>query len=202
MALNCKTPEEVWKSHTSKLDNLKVFVCVAYMHQREYKLDPRAKKCMFVGYPEGVKGWKLCDEREDKDEASDEGHLEEIEELSGESQDNDLDSYQLARYQHRREIRAPKRYGYSDLVAFALIATEELEDLEPMSYREAVMSKDKKLWKCAMEEKMTSLDKNKTWVLVDKPKDQLVVGCKWVFIRKEGIVVFEKLRCLKSEIGD
>lgn len=41
---------------------------------------------------------------------------------------------------------------------------------------------------------MTSLDKNETWVL-DKPKDQRVVGCKWMFKRKEGIVRFEKPWC-------
>ncbi|OAE23043.1 hypothetical protein AXG93_3571s1060 [Marchantia polymorpha subsp. ruderalis] len=165
VALNCNTLV------APKLDNLKVFGCVVYMHQREYKLDPRAKKCMFVRYPEGVKEAKdsaevakerakiemkllgrCSNEREDKDDASDDGHLEEIEELSGESHDKSLDSYQLARDRHKRETRAPKRFGYSDLVAFALVAAEELEDLEPRLYREAVMSKDKELWKCAMEE--------------------------------------------------
>lgn len=114
---------------------------------------------------------RCSNEQDDKDEASDEGHLEEIEELSGEIHDKSLDSYQLARDRHRRETRAPQRYGYSDLITFALVAAEEFEDLEPRLYREAVMSKDKELWKCAMEEEMTSLDKNETWVLVDKPKD-------------------------------
>ena len=42
-------------------------------------------------------------EREDKDEASDGGHLEEIEEEGGEGPDESLDSYQLARDRSRRE---------------------------------------------------------------------------------------------------
>ncbi|KAL5562397.1 hypothetical protein UlMin_032144 [Ulmus minor] len=58
-ALDFKTPEEVWIGHPPKFDNLRVFGCVAYAHQKQGKLDPRAKKCMFVGYPEGVKGYKL-----------------------------------------------------------------------------------------------------------------------------------------------
>ena len=30
---------------------------MAYAHQKQGKLDARAKKCMFVGYPEGIKGY-------------------------------------------------------------------------------------------------------------------------------------------------
>ena len=58
-ALDFKTPEEMWTGHPPKFDNLRVFGCVAYAHQKQGKLDPRAKKCMFIGYPEGVKGYKL-----------------------------------------------------------------------------------------------------------------------------------------------
>ena len=49
----------MWTGHPPKFDNLQVFGCVAYAHQKQGKLDARAKKCMFIGYPEGVKGYKL-----------------------------------------------------------------------------------------------------------------------------------------------
>lgn len=45
-ALNKKTPEEVWSGHPPTYDRLRVFGCVAL-------------KCMFIGYAEGVKGYKL-----------------------------------------------------------------------------------------------------------------------------------------------
>jgi len=38
-----------------------------------------------------------------------------------------------------------------------------------------------------MEEKMASLEQNQTWTLVDCPKGQLIVGCRWLFKRKEGV---------------
>ena len=34
---------------------------------------------------------------------------------------------------------------------------------------------------------MDSLEKNKTWELVELPKDRKIVGCKWVFKLKKGI---------------
>ena len=34
---------------------------------------------------------------------------------------------------------------------------------------------------------MDSLEKNQTWKLVNLPKHQRVVGCKWIFKKKEGI---------------
>ena len=79
-------------------------------------------------------------------------------------------SYQLARDQTRRPQRPPKRYGYADLVSYALLTSEDLDDSEPKNYKEAMGSKDKKQWAQAMKEEMESLDKNDVWVLVDKPE--------------------------------
>ena len=34
---------------------------------------------------------------------------------------------------------------------------------------------------------MDSLEKNKTWELVELPKDRKTIGCKWVFKLKKGV---------------
>ena len=39
----------------------------------------------------------------------------------------------------------------------------------------------------AVHEEMESLQKNRTWKLVDLPKENRVISCKWIFKRKEGI---------------
>lgn len=47
-----------------------------------------------------------------------------------------------------------------------------------------------------MKEEVDSLEKNQTWELVSKPKDQRINGSKWIFKRKEGIPgLVEKPRC-------
>ncbi|RVW74496.1 Retrovirus-related Pol polyprotein from transposon RE1 [Vitis vinifera] len=48
----------------------------------------------------------------------------------------------------------------------------------PTSFEEAM--KDPR-WVQAMKEEMEALLKNKTWILVNLPKGQKTVGCKWVF---------------------
>ena len=45
-----------------------------------------------------------------------------------------------------------------------------------------------------MQEEMDSLLKNKTWTLVERPKDQRVIGCKWIYKRKPGIPGMEPTR--------
>ncbi|XP_049367923.1 uncharacterized mitochondrial protein AtMg00810-like [Solanum verrucosum] len=39
-------------------------------------------------------------------------------------------------------------------------------------------------WKKVMEEEIFMIEKNKTWVLVDKPEDRKVIGVRWVFRTK------------------
>jgi hypothetical protein len=57
--IECKTSEEVWSGKPADYSNLKVFSCPAYFYVNERKLDARANKCIFVGYPMNVKGYKL-----------------------------------------------------------------------------------------------------------------------------------------------
>ena len=58
IALNKKTPIEVWSGSPADYSQ-RVFGCTAYAHVDNGKLEPRAVKCIFLGYKSGVKGFKL-----------------------------------------------------------------------------------------------------------------------------------------------
>ena len=52
-----------WKA--PKLAHLRPFGCIGYVHMKQGKLESRAMKAVFLGYPKGVKGYRLwlIDER-------------------------------------------------------------------------------------------------------------------------------------------
>lgn len=54
-ALDFKTPQEIWTGMTTKLSHLRIFGCAAFSHTKQGKLDPRAKRFLFLGYVQGVK---------------------------------------------------------------------------------------------------------------------------------------------------
>nr|GEU71995.1 hypothetical protein [Tanacetum cinerariifolium] len=58
-AIEKKTPIEMWSGHPSNYEMLRIFSCVTYPHDKLGKLEPRAVKCVLLGYPEGVKGYRL-----------------------------------------------------------------------------------------------------------------------------------------------
>ncbi|KAL0793897.1 hypothetical protein Bca101_065274 [Brassica carinata] len=65
-AIDFKIPEAMWTSALPDLSGLRRFGCVVYVHSDEGKLNPRSKKGIFTGYPDGVKGfrvWLLDEER-------------------------------------------------------------------------------------------------------------------------------------------
>ena len=57
--MDFKVLEEVWIGVAPNYSHLRVFGCMAYAHTRQGKLDARAKKCIFISYPDRVKGYKL-----------------------------------------------------------------------------------------------------------------------------------------------
>ena len=59
-AIGGKTPLEKWSGKpATNYNSLHVFGSTAYYHVKESKLDPRAKKAIFMGITSGVKGYHL-----------------------------------------------------------------------------------------------------------------------------------------------
>ena len=61
-ALKDKTPQEVWTGKKPALSHLRVFGCDAYVHvpkEKRTKLDSKSKKCTFIRYMDGLKGYKI-----------------------------------------------------------------------------------------------------------------------------------------------
>ena len=59
-----KVPQEAWTCMNHSVSHLKVFCCVAYAHvpdELRRKLDKKGQKCIFVGYSEDTKEYKLYD---------------------------------------------------------------------------------------------------------------------------------------------
>ena len=63
-AVEGKTPEEVWSGTKPSVQHLRVFGCDAYAHvpdEKRTKLDSKSRKCIFLGYVEGTKCYRLYD---------------------------------------------------------------------------------------------------------------------------------------------
>lgn len=58
-AIGLKTLAEMWYGKPSDYKHLRVFGCQAYTHVKQDKLESRAVRCIFIGYPEGLMGYKL-----------------------------------------------------------------------------------------------------------------------------------------------
>ena len=55
------TPEEKYTGTKPDLSHMKVFGCIAYVHvpdEMRTKLDPKAEKCVFIGYSLEQKGYR------------------------------------------------------------------------------------------------------------------------------------------------
>lgn len=226
-AINFKNPVEHWSGQPADYSGLRIFGCLAYAHVKQDKLDARARRCVFIGYPEGIKGYKVwsleptgtkCFVTRDVtfDESKMGYKMANIKESASEPQvevelgsestsqgtnDHEINdenveresqlkqepgSYTLARDRQRRVIRPPQKFGQADMVYYALTIAEQIDYQEPTSYKEALAGNDSCKWIEAMNEELESLNKNQTSVLVSKPKNHRVVGCKWIFKVKEG----------------
>ncbi|KAL2236677.1 UNVERIFIED_CONTAM: Retrovirus-related Pol polyprotein from transposon TNT 1-94 [Sesamum indicum] len=54
-----KSPKTIWSDKKPDISLLRTFGCCAFVHQTIDKLEPRSLKCVFIGYPDGVKGYRL-----------------------------------------------------------------------------------------------------------------------------------------------
>ncbi|KAL4327456.1 hypothetical protein AHAS_Ahas13G0101900 [Arachis hypogaea] len=61
-AIGLKIPMEMWQGKPPNYSSLHIFGCPVYVmynsHERT-KLDPKSRKCIFLGYTDGVKGYRM-----------------------------------------------------------------------------------------------------------------------------------------------
>ncbi|KAG9455031.1 hypothetical protein H6P81_007935 [Aristolochia fimbriata] len=231
-AIGGKTPLEVWSGKPAiDNDSLHVFGSITYYHVNESKLDPRAKKALFMSFNAGVKGYRLwCLEAKktiiSRDVTFDKSAMlnkvnpkeadctpqqvecmtkqvefeqtmmipaqrmiddspmaeEESDEEEVPTQEPQQQSEPIAVRRERQEIHKPARF--TDMVAYALPIVDNVS----CTYPKAIRSSESGRWVSTMEEEIESLEKNKTWELAQLPKGKRAIGCKWVFVKKEGFL--------------
>ena len=65
-SIEFKNPEEAWSGVKVEFSHLRRFGCVAYVHTVQDKMSPRALKGIFMGYPQGTKGYRVWLPEEEK----------------------------------------------------------------------------------------------------------------------------------------
>ena len=62
--LDDMTPFEAWMKEKPRVEHLRIFGCDAYAHvakDERQKLESKSRKCIFLGYGEATKGYRLYD---------------------------------------------------------------------------------------------------------------------------------------------
>ena len=59
VAIEKKTPQDVWSGSPATYSDLNIFGCPTFAHVDNGKLEPRSMKCIFLGYKSSMKGYKL-----------------------------------------------------------------------------------------------------------------------------------------------
>nr|GEU92531.1 retrovirus-related Pol polyprotein from transposon TNT 1-94 [Tanacetum cinerariifolium] len=157
-AIEKKTPMKMWSGHPSDYGILRIFGCVTYLHDKQGKLEPRAVKCILLGYSEGLKGYILyrIDDESPKIVTS-------------------------------KNVVFNESVMYKDMLKDSG-AVEEEDTNEPLTYQKEVACEDNSKWKAAMKKEIDSLRKNKTWenleevIYMRKPsryeQDDMLIVCK------------------------
>ncbi|KAL3834104.1 hypothetical protein ACJIZ3_008840 [Penstemon smallii] len=166
-AIDLKTPMEMWTGTPTDYSHLHTFgspVYLMYNAQERSKLDKKSRRCIFLGYADGVKGYRLWDPTAHKAIIS-------------------KNLVELTTPQVRRSTRERRQpawhsdYIMEGNVAYCLLT----EDGEPSTFHEATKSREASLWMTAMQEEIEALHKNKTWDLVPLPQGRKSIGNKWVY---------------------
>lgn len=205
------TPFEAWSGEKPSVRNLRAFGCTAYSHvpkDERKKLSPKAKRCIFIGYGDTTKGYRLYDPTrgrvihsrdvvfdetsfgfEEENLSNDEQVVDLNTDTAGEEEIHTDDEQETSQADGISSPVAPRRSGrtrnppdYYGTWISSYSAKEK--GAEPATVDEAMSSPDKEKWKQAMDKEMKSIAVNNVWQLVKLPEGKKAIGCKWVYKHK------------------
>ena len=216
---------EIWTNKRPYFSHMKIWGCSTYVKRTiSDKLEAKSDKCLFVRYPRETMGYQfyyILEQRlfvskhvvflekefllredsgskvelsEVHDALTDVSHLTKPEVVI---HDDELivDSSKTQMFHRTSRIHyVLERYGF-------LISEQKdlllIENDEPTTYEESMISSKFDQWLKAMKSKMDSMYTNQVWTLVNPPKAIKPIGCKWIFKKKmdmEGNVITYKAR--------
>ena len=204
-----KTPYEILNGRKPNVKHLKVFGCTAFAHiphDERQKLDSKAKECVFLGYSNVTKGYRLYDinkkkiffsrdvvfceseflnnqvQKERKDEPCPSIHIEETQpshndELEQNETSNEYENPNVDQTRRsQRQRKSPNRLGEW---VYSCI-----NENDPLTFQEALSRPDADKWREAIKVEMEAMHSNNVWNLVENPKEKNIVQCRWVFKKK------------------
>ena len=124
--------------------------------------------------------------KEEPVDAQDEGASEAPSSMPIPSGSEEEGSAQESRYP-RRERRPLGEWWMNHILPQHEVERANVAHLEdPLNMYEAMQSENASKWEKAMHKEYDSLMQNGTWELAPHLKDRKSIGCKWVFLHKEG----------------
>nr|GEW50083.1 retrotransposon protein, putative, Ty1-copia subclass [Tanacetum cinerariifolium] len=143
---------KMWSGHPSDYEMLRIFSCVVYPNDKQGKLEPRAVKCVLLGYSKGVKGYRLyrLDDESPKMVTSRNVVFNESAMYKDTLKDSSAGNKSVEELQIEVELQRepmtrtkPLRFrDESNMAAYAFVAPEEEDTHKPLTYQEAVACED------------------------------------------------------------
>eukprot|EP00253_Pinus_taeda_P003789 PITA_03789 len=198
-----KVPEEAWSGRKQGVTHMKAFGCVAYAHipdQLRKKFDSKGEKCIFIRYSEESKAYRLYNPSTKKffvsrdvqfiEEEAWDGSIERTvnvkSSLSHDEDDQEITEIHpqtAAPTQGQQETPLRRNENASSSTSQGGNSSASSSACTP---NERYAIKDRK-WIEAMDEEINTIERNKTWDLVELPKVKEVIGVKWVYKTKSNV---------------
>jgi hypothetical protein len=187
-ALQKKTPFEAWFGYKPDLQHLKIFGCICFTHVPQVKrdkLDKKSEPGVFIGYSSPSKAYRIFQPQNGRILVSRDVNFMEDKQWKWEQPEEKLESSTEKQESPILEIihdnidDEPVR-GTRSLAE--IYESSNIAICEPAEFEEAVKKSE---WIEAMQEELRMIEKNDTWVLMDKPLHKKAIGVKWVYRTKQ-----------------
>lgn len=210
-----KTPQEAWSRKKPCVSHFRIFGSICYSHvpdEKRGKLDDKSEKCIFVGYSEASKAYKLYNpitkkviisrdvifneeaswewknEKESSSIFLDNDAFDPIEEEGSTPPTPPSNSPPSSSSSSSYESPPRKTRSMADLYgATRRILEDEFVDFALYANADPVAFEDaakENKWRKAMDQEIEAIERNQTWELVKAPKEKKPIGVKWVYKTK------------------
>jgi transposase InsO family protein len=221
-----QTPYEIYNGRKPDISHFHVFGCKCFVLNNGKdnlgKFDAKADEGIFLGYSSSSKAFRIYNKRtmtiEESvhvtfDETNPKNIVEnddDIAEIWGNSLQEDKckeEKIQTPHHDLPKECRTSKNHPLDNIIGDISkgVTTRNslnqvcnhmafVSQIEPNNIKEAIIDEH---WTLAMQEELNQFERNCVWELVPRPKENLVIGTKWVFRNKldeNGVIIRNKAR--------